>query len=62
MTIKNNGLNKLFNKFSLKTLKLATLQKLKSNLFHSITVDEKKQFLNMFGIIIQFFVGTRLKR
>ena len=33
--------NKLFSKFSLKTTKLSTLQKLKSNLFYSITLDKK---------------------
>ena len=35
--------SKLFNKFSLKTTKLSTLQKLKSNFFYSITLDEKKK-------------------
>ena len=34
-----------FNKFFLKTLRLAALRRLGSNLFHSITVDGKKEFL-----------------
>ena len=39
-TLLRGGLINL-NIFFLKTPKLATLQKLKSNLFHSITVTEK---------------------
>ena len=77
ITIRNTAWrwsNKLFNNFSLKTIKLSTLQKLKSNLFHSITLDEKKNYFEkvMFsmkqsnficipGIIIQFFCWHQIE-
>ena len=35
-----------FNKFFLKVLRLVTLRRLGSNLFHAMTVDGKKEFLN----------------
>ena len=36
-----------FNKFFLKTLRLAVLRRLRSNSFHSIILDEKKEFLKV---------------
>ena len=43
--------NKLLNKLFLKTPRLATPQKLKSNLFHSIAVDGKKQCLKKLCLV-----------
>ena len=40
-----------FNKFFLKTLRLAVLQRLGSNLFHSITVNEKNEFLKKLYLV-----------
>ena len=40
-----------FNKFFLKTLRLAALRRLGSNLFHSITVDGKKEFLKKLYLV-----------
>ena len=40
-----------FNKFFLKTLRLAALRRLGSNLFHSITVDGKKEFLKKLNLV-----------
>ena len=37
-----------FNKFFLKALRLAALRRLGSNLFHSITVDAKKELLKSY--------------
>ena len=43
-----------FNKFFLKTLRLAALRRLGSNLFHSITVDGKIKILEKFMFSIKW--------
>ena len=40
-----------FNKFFLKTLRVAVLRKLGTNLFHSITLDGKKDFLKKLYLV-----------
>ena len=63
-----------FNKFFLKTLRLAAPRRLGSSLFHSMTVDRKKVLkklglvrnriiLSVFLVLYyEFFVGIKLKR
>ena len=48
-TLFGNGLINI-NEFILKTLRLAGLRRLGSSLFHSITVDGKKEFLKKLSL------------
>ena len=43
----------------MKTLRLAGLRRLESNLFHSITVDGKKGFLVMFGYVKEVMLSMK---
>ena len=50
MTLFRDGLTN-FNKFFLKTLRLEALRRFRSNSFHLITVDGRKEFLKKLYLV-----------